>query len=51
MSGETDVDETEFEAAKRSLVFDIISRESTVPKMSQQSLLAYLRGVPREYNR
>ncbi|XP_033227850.1 uncharacterized protein C05D11.1-like [Belonocnema kinseyi] len=44
-------DSTLFDSAKSSLIFEIINREKTVGDMVTQSLLAYYRNVPHDYNR
>ncbi len=50
LNGKEQMEEVEFEAAKRSLIFEIIDREDTVNSASSQSLLSYCRGVSRDYN-
>ncbi|XP_033228376.1 uncharacterized protein C05D11.1-like isoform X2 [Belonocnema kinseyi] len=42
---------TLFDSAKSSLVFKFINKEKTVRDMISQSLLAYYRNVPHDYNR
>jgi len=49
--GEDNFDEDDFEAAKRSLIFEIVEKEETMKGASVQSLLNYYRGVPSDYNR
>ena len=48
-SGEEEFDEIEFEAAKSSLVFEIIEEEKTVSDAAEQSILNYFRGLPHLY--
>ena len=42
-------DEIEFEAAKSSLVFEIIEEEKTVSNAAEQSIYNYFRGLPLNY--
>ncbi|KAL4219134.1 hypothetical protein ACF0H5_021716 [Mactra antiquata] len=51
INGVTEMNEVEFEAAKSSLTFEIIEKETTVSDVTQQSLLAYYKHVPHTYNK
>ena len=44
--GDEEFDETEFEAAKSSLIFEVIEEEKTVSDAADQSILYYFRGLP-----
>ncbi|XP_067002472.2 uncharacterized protein C05D11.1 [Anabrus simplex] len=44
-------DETLFESAKSSLIFEIIEHEKSIGDMVTQSLLSYFKGVDHGYNR
>jgi len=51
LADEDGFDEDEFEAAKRSLIFEIVDKEETIKGASVESLLSYYRGVSTDYNR
>lgn len=51
LEGEEEFDETEFEAAKSSLVFEIIEEEKTVSDAADQSILYYFRGLPATHSK
>lgn len=51
MSGEHQLVESEFEAAKRSLVYEVVAQEQTVKAACDQATLSYYRRVPLDYNR
>jgi len=51
ISGDEDIDETEFEAAKSSLVFEIIEDEKTVSAAATQSLLSFFRATSNSYRK
>ncbi|XP_069695441.1 uncharacterized protein C05D11.1-like [Periplaneta americana] len=44
-------DQTLFESAKSSLIFEIIEREKSIGDVVTQSLLSYFKGVDHDYNR
>ncbi|XP_046995924.1 uncharacterized protein C05D11.1-like isoform X1 [Schistocerca americana] len=44
-------DQTLFDSAKSSLIFEIIEREKSVGDVVTQSLLSYFKGVDQNYNR
>lgn len=44
------IEESEFEAAKRSLVHDLMSRESTVSGAGKLAILNCLRRTPAGFN-
>uniref|UniRef100_A0A1I7XT12 Uncharacterized protein n=1 Tax=Heterorhabditis bacteriophora TaxID=37862 RepID=A0A1I7XT12_HETBA len=44
------VDESDFEAAKRSLVFELMQKEGTVSSAGKLSILGVLRNTPTDYN-
>lgn len=44
-------DETLFESAKSSLIFEIVHREKCIGDVVGQSLLSYFKGVGHDYNR
>ena len=43
--------EVELESAKSSLIFEVIEEEKTPSDASDQSLMASLRGLQKDYNR
>ena len=49
LTGDEEFDEVEFEAAKSSLVFEIIDEEKTVSGAAEQSILYYFRGLPNTH--
>uniref|UniRef100_A0A914WAZ5 Peptidase M16 C-terminal domain-containing protein n=1 Tax=Plectus sambesii TaxID=2011161 RepID=A0A914WAZ5_9BILA len=51
LSGEHQLVESEFEAAKRSLVYEVVAQEQTVKAACDQATLSYYRRVPLDYNR
>lgn len=51
IEGKEDINEIEFENAKSSLVFEVIEEEKTPGDKSHQSMMSYLQGVDRNYNR
>lgn len=51
IDGHEQLDVSEFEAAKRSLVFEIIKQEATINNASQQAMMARFRGLPIDYHR
>jgi hypothetical protein len=44
-------DQTLFESAKSSLIFEIIERETSIGDVVTQSLLSYFKRVDHDYNR
>ena len=42
-------DDIEFEAAKSSLVFEVIEEEKTLADAAEQSILNYFRGLPLNF--
>lgn len=46
-----DLDQTLFESARSSLVFEIIEREKNVGELPVQAILSTLKGVGHDYNR
>ena len=51
VNGEEPWDPLQVEAAKYSLIFQLIEREKTVGEVVQESLLSSMKGVDREFNR
>jgi len=51
IDGDEEFDEVEFEAAKSSLVFEIIDEEKTVSGAAEQSILYYFRGLPNTHSK
>ena len=51
MNGNTPYSEVELETCKSSLIFEVIEKEQTPSDASQESLLSYFRGTPKDYNR
>jgi len=51
MEGKESWDETLFESAKSSLIFELIEKEKSLGEVVQESLLSSFKGVDREYNR
>lgn len=51
LGAQDDIDEDDFEAAKRSLMFEVINAQATVHDASYQNLLTYYRGVDRTYHK
>lgn len=51
INGSTTWDPVLLDTAKSSLLYEVISRESTVLSVVQQSLMSYYRGVPHSYNK
>lgn len=50
-SGALPIDAKALEAAKSSCIYAVISREDTLSAAAKESLLANLRGVPRDHNK
>ena len=44
-------DDTLFESAKSSLIFEIVHREKCIGDVVGESLLSYFKDVGRDYNR
>jgi len=44
-------DETLFESAKSSLIFELIEREKSISEAVQESIISSFKGVDRKYNR
>ena len=51
VNGEEPWDPLQVEAAKSSLIFELIEREKTVSEVAQESLLSSMKGIDREFNR
>jgi len=51
MNGDEEFDEIEFEAAKSSLIFEIIEEAKTVSDAADQSILYYFRGLPHSHSK
>merc|ERR1719361_3144022 len=51
VSGEEAWDPLQVEAAKSSLIFELVEREKAVGDVVQESLLSSFKGTDREYNR
>ena len=51
VNGEEPWDPLQVEAAKSSLIFELIEREKTVGEVAQESLLSSMKGIDREFNR
>jgi Zn-dependent M16 (insulinase) family peptidase len=51
VEGKESWDETLFESAKSSLIFELIEKEKSLGEVVQESLLSSFKGVDREYNR
>ena len=51
VNGEEPWDPLQVEAAKSSLIFELIEREKTVGEVVQESLLSSMKGIDREFNR
>ncbi|XP_071956159.1 uncharacterized protein C05D11.1-like [Antedon mediterranea] len=51
ITGKTVFEDVQFEAAVSSVLYEVIEREETVASTSQESLLSYLRGTNKDYNR
>jgi len=51
LNGDEEFDETEFEAAKSSLIFEVIEEEKTVSDAADQSILYYFRGLPYTHSK
>lgn len=49
--GSTAFVESELEAARSSLIFEIIEEEKTVADVSKLSMLSYFRGIDLNYNK
>merc|ERR1711990_1075286 len=51
LNGEEEIDETEFEAAKSSLIFEVIEEEKTVADAADQSIRYYFQGLPYTHSK
>ena len=51
VSGEEAWDPLQVEAAKSSLIFELIEKEKSIGDVVTQSLISFFRGVDRDYNR
>ena len=51
VEGQEPWDPLQVEAAKSSLIFELVQREKSIGEVVQESLLSFFRGVDREYSR
>ena len=51
VEGQEPWDPLQVEAAKSSLIFELVEREKSIGEVVQESLLSFFRGVDREYSR
>lgn len=51
LTGEAVWEESLFDSAKSSLIFEIIEREKSIGDVVAQSLLSYFKQVDHDYNR
>lgn len=45
------IDHSEFEAAKRSLIYELMAREGTISDAGKMSVLGTLRKTPHAYSK